>query len=363
MTKGITRILSVILLAYSLIGSVYAQVTVTKDSSQLRLATEYGEFTITEPVVIELIESPAFNRLKLIHQYGVCCYSRDEKPFTRYDHSLGVFALLRRYGAPLSEQIAGLLHDVSHTVFSHVGDVVFDNYYDRYSYQDNIHEWYLQKVGITDILVKHDYGYACSINNKKEMRMLEQDKPDLCLDRVEYLIRGGLVDDIITEDEVEPILQSLYFENQQWLFKDQAQATKLAMIALKLTENIFGTPWNLYIYHHASLALKHAVQKGIISMDDIHFSTDDVVWHTMKTCGDSFIQQSIDRVVNYKTYYAVADEHHYDQHFKAKFLGVDPLVDTEEGIMRLSVLDASYKAEYERVQKKMAKGCFIKFIQ
>ena len=44
---------------------------------------------------------------------------------TRFEHSLGVFALLRRLRAPRREQVAGLLHDISHTAFSHAVDFVF----------------------------------------------------------------------------------------------------------------------------------------------------------------------------------------------------------------------------------------------
>lgn len=45
----------------------------------------------------------------------------------RYDHSVGVMLLIRMLGGTLEEQIAGLLHDVSHTAFSHVADYVFEN--------------------------------------------------------------------------------------------------------------------------------------------------------------------------------------------------------------------------------------------
>jgi len=52
-------------------------------------------------------------------------------PTTRFDHSVGVMLLIRKLGAGsspasalLKEQVAALLHDVSHTAFSHVIDYV-----------------------------------------------------------------------------------------------------------------------------------------------------------------------------------------------------------------------------------------------
>src|SRR5690554_3955482 len=82
----------------------------------LHLKTLYGDITITEPVLIELLQDPAMQRLKEIRQYGSNYYTIKKQDYNRFDHSVGVFALLRIYGASLHEPIAGLLHDVSHTV-------------------------------------------------------------------------------------------------------------------------------------------------------------------------------------------------------------------------------------------------------
>src|SRR5690554_5599914 len=90
-----------------------------------KIETFYGLIDVEEPLLLELIEHPAFQRLKGVHQYGVSYYTTHKEEYTRYDHSLGVFALLRAKGSPLKEQVAGLLHDVSHTAFSHVGDWIF----------------------------------------------------------------------------------------------------------------------------------------------------------------------------------------------------------------------------------------------
>ncbi|MGL5642811.1 MAG: HD domain-containing protein, partial [Paraclostridium sp.] len=83
----------------------------------------YGEFEL-EDVLIELINCDAVQRLKYIHQVGATYLIKEELNVNRLEHSIGVMLLIRMLGGSLKEQIAGLLHDISHTAFSHVIDFV-----------------------------------------------------------------------------------------------------------------------------------------------------------------------------------------------------------------------------------------------
>ena len=76
--------------------------------------------------VMPVINSDVMQRLKDIDQSGAARYLGVKLPaFSRYEHSVGVYALLKKAGALKKEQVAGLLHDASHTVFSHVGDYIW----------------------------------------------------------------------------------------------------------------------------------------------------------------------------------------------------------------------------------------------
>lgn len=74
----------------------------------------------------ELIHTPAFQRLKNIHQGGAIVLVNPQINHTRFDHSVGVFLLIKKLGGSSKEQVAGLLHDISHTAFSHLIDYVLD---------------------------------------------------------------------------------------------------------------------------------------------------------------------------------------------------------------------------------------------
>ncbi len=98
----------------------------------------YGQTEISEPVVLELINSPSMQRLKGVSQHGHFEPYFPNTAFSRFEHSLGVFILLKKFGAGLPEQIAGLLRDVSHTAFSHVADYVFsDGSGEKQNFQDD----------------------------------------------------------------------------------------------------------------------------------------------------------------------------------------------------------------------------------
>lgn len=65
--------------------------------------------------------------------------------------------LIKKLGGSVEEQIAGLLHDVSHTAFSHVIDYVFHN--EGESYHEEIFSSVVKNSEIPAILSKYGYNY------------------------------------------------------------------------------------------------------------------------------------------------------------------------------------------------------------
>jgi HD superfamily phosphohydrolase len=78
----------------------------------------YGKVEFTEALLLDLIASDAMQRLKGISQHGITALLGITPQFSRFDHSIGTMLLVRRLGAPIDEQVAALLHDVSHTASS-----------------------------------------------------------------------------------------------------------------------------------------------------------------------------------------------------------------------------------------------------
>lgn len=344
----------IIISLFSFLISFFAQ--------SYELNTIFGSCTIEEPALIELIECPAMQRLKNIHQYGISYCLGAYKPYSRFEHSLGVFYLVKKFGGTLQEQIAALLHDVSHTVFSHVGDHVFKHYCHKNSYQDNIHCWLIKQTEIPAILQKHGLSVEDIDHKKGNFSMLEQDIPDLCADRLEYILFGGLIEDQLTQQDINEIMAALKFENGCWFFTDANAAQKCAQTSLYLTEHTFGSAWNFAVYEWAAKAVRRAVKIGLITLDDIHFSTDPVVWQLLFTSEDAKIQRLMNNLCNAKEHYKeVSADQKHDVAIKPKFRGIDPLVQTENGVQRLTKIDPSYANAYLKLQETLKVGCYLRF--
>jgi HD superfamily phosphohydrolase len=87
--------------------------------------TVYGSTSFTEPMILDLMQSGAIQRLRSVLQHGITAVLGISQPITRFEHSVGAMILVHRAGGSVCEQAAALMHDVSHTAFSHVADFVF----------------------------------------------------------------------------------------------------------------------------------------------------------------------------------------------------------------------------------------------
>ncbi len=329
-----------------------------QEKKDLVLNTLYGEFIITEPVLIDVINDAFMQRLKLIRQYGTRYYATKPEQYDRFEHSVGVFVLLRKYGASLPEQIAGLLHDVSHTVFSHVGDHFFKG---QECYQDCIHEEFINGSSLAHVLKKHAIQVGDILHKNLHFTGLEQELPDICADRLEYNLKGGLVEGLLQEADIEIILKSLIFENNRWIFVDAQNAKKFAQIPLHLTQNVWGSSSAIVTYDWTAQALQRALDLNLITLDEIKYSTDELVWNKMAASEDAQLQLIIQKILNYNDYFMVVDNDDYDTIVKGKFRGINPWVKQGEQLVRLTELDEDFRKEFFEVKDRMQAGWRIKF--
>jgi len=99
----------------------------------------------TEALLIHLIDTPAFQRLRRIRQLGPASLTFHGAEASRFTHSLGVMAVARRAFDRLAKRYpqlqphrtvvlcAALLHDVGHGPFSHTSEEIFGNHHEHWT--------------------------------------------------------------------------------------------------------------------------------------------------------------------------------------------------------------------------------------
>jgi HD superfamily phosphohydrolase len=325
------------------------------------IETFYGEVNVEEKVILELIQSPAFQRLKDVHMYGIGYYTTHKEPFSRYSHSLGVFHLLRNSNRPLKEQIAGLLHDASHTVFSHVGDWVFNKLTEDDDYQNSIHEKYLEESGLADILRKYGIEASEVLPLQHLAPALEADRPNASADRLDYSLQGAYHQNFLTKEEASLAFQSLKYENGLWVSSNLELMEKMVRFILFMTEDCFGSINNHLSSRWLADAILRAFEIELIDLIEFHTSIDDLVWEKLITSSDPFIKEKMYKASNPEAFYEIADYFNSDAIIKTKFFGFDPYIQNGESLKRITHLLPELKNEYDFIKEKMSKGFSIKY--
>jgi len=301
----------------------------------------FKEINITEPVILELINDYSLQRLKGIDQAGyIEPYFPNTKHY-RFEHSLSVYFLLNKHKASLEEQIAGLIHDVSHSVFSHCIDYVLDSGSEKeHSYQDNIFKDFVKNTNIPKILKKYNIDPEYILNDDN-FPLKENNIPNLCADRIDYSLRTGIVFNEISPEEANNILNNLKTENNNWIFKNLEIAKKHAQLFLDLNKKYYAGFPSAVMFKTTSDCLKYALQKQYININDLYTTDDEVLNKIKNNLKDEKLNNLFLRMNN--KFYSENNPNDYDAIIFCKSRIIDPLIETKKGIKKLSQIENSWK--------------------
>lgn len=318
----------------------------------------YGAHEIDEPVILELIDTPAMQRLKGIDQAWYFEPYFPDSSSSRFDHSVGVFLLLRKYGAPLEEQISWLLHDVSHGTFSHCLDYVFAEWSQKeQNHQDNIFESFIRKTDIPAILKKYDLDVEYIIDDT-HFPLKETKLPDLCADRIDYSLRDAEKYKVYTPEQIWYILEHLVVKDGKRIFTDFASAKAYGELFHHMNETYYASSESAIMFHTVGDYLKHAWQQWYVQSDDF-YTTDRQILDKIASYIESDSQLAIywQRMNNQLPY--TNDPNDFDFNVFCKSRIVDPLCMEGDEIKRVSSIDTAWKIIIEAWTP--AKEYFFKF--
>jgi uncharacterized protein len=290
----------------------------------------YGEVEIDDPGLLALVACPTFERLKGIRQAGPSAFAFPFKTVTRFEHSLGVCVLLRRLGAGLREQVAGLLHDISHTAFSHAVDFLFTS--DEQDHHEGLKPRFLERPDVVAALCALGFEPK-EFFDDSIYPLLERPLPWLCADRVDYFFRDSLACGALSPAEVARFIANLTVVDDTLAFLDRTVALDAASAFEVMNREWWASPTESYIYNEFADALREGLRLGALQHDDLLFD-DAHVMALLKASGSALIAGKLDHILHFRP--DCLDGYHHRITPKTRWL--DPPVREGEHFRRLSEL-------------------------
>lgn len=351
---------------------------VVNNGRSIDIVTIHGTIETDHPLIRELVESQIFNRLKKINQYGAYEYINNpigtpnaHVEYTRYHHSLGVLVIIAKYHDKdgvelLKAMISGLLHDLSHTPFSHSTDLLLAGGFLGESYQDKTLSSFMKRHGIAQILSKYTFSVEDILPENHPIQ--DQKSPRLCADRIEYNLYAGYKEGHLTYVQRKAILEHLHFQNGKWYFDNQDAALMFAKISIWNSDHRWGCPDSYMTGLCFSDALVRLFQLGCITKKQFDsILGDDDIWQMMASAKDEAICKLVDQIKNPRNYFYLVQTSNVTVMDAScikgfcKFRGCNPLVGTNLSEAKLLTdINPDFKQVFDAKKSEMSKGFQIR---
>lgn len=299
------------------------------------------------PVFLDkYIEIPLLQRLKGV---GLLCGTdwtnlyRNRFYYSRLDHSIGVALIIWHFTQDMAQTIAGLLHDVSTPVFSHVQDFRKGDEKTQTSTEDLNREM-IRNDKLLRLLLESDGLTVEQVENYHNYPIADNEIPQLSADRLEYMFPSGMVlEGKWTLDEIQAIYNDIVIlHNEEFL---PELGFKTIEIAEKYCKNFCVTGHMLQLNENKltlkllSDIMQLALDEGLLQEDDFMKLTESEVMEKIQNVGSERFRSML------KTFKTMEHIEHTDEplngyycvNLDVKQRYINPLVQMPDGgIARLT---------------------------
>ena len=251
----------------------------------------YGECYVDD-VIYEIINTRIFKRLKNIYQSGGGYLVNDLWNVNRYEHSIGTMILCLKFNGNIEEQIKALLHDISHTAFSHVIDYVLKN--KNEDYHEKIQEDFLNDEDLLSILEKYNLNIKRIMS--KNYSFLDNELPELSFDRIDYTLRDLFRQKKILLKEIREIVNHLTVYQNKLCFNSLEIGKWFQKLYFQEVVEYFQNPLNIYINTMLCNLLTSSLNEEIIQLQDFNF-TDEYI---LRKINSSSKKKELEDIINKK---------------------------------------------------------------
>src|SRR6266536_6170554 len=251
-------------------------------------------------LMIRLIDTPEFQRLRRIKQLGLGLYTYQGAEHSRFTHSLGAFHLMTRVLDRLSERYdikkedrvavraAALLHDVGHGSFSHVMEKVLNFHHERWTVEVILSS----DTEVGELLATYSEDLpgriAAIIEGTFQPAALRQlVSSQLDVDRMDYLLRDSLMTGAkYGIYDLEWIISALAIDQDS----DRIYVAARGLFAV---EEYLQARYYMFrqVYFHRTLRSAEAVLRSILRRALQLLETGRPVWYAADTAFEKILRK------------------------------------------------------------------------
>jgi HD superfamily phosphohydrolase len=246
----------------------------------LRVRDPIHDYIDLNSLQAKLVDTPAYQRLRWIKQLGPINLVYPGANHTRHEHCMGTCHVIGKMadsiGLNSSDKqlvsVAGLLHDLGHTAFSHLGDEV-KGVEDHVIRTTNI----ISNTDLSDIisdegLDPHEINQIILGNHKLGSLV----SGDLDGDRLDYLVRDAHYTGVSTGVDMGRLIATMSMSDSNLVIKGKGLTAVEALLTARSTmySTVYFHPFARGAQLMLARAANHAISSDRFSINDFVNFTD-----------------------------------------------------------------------------------------
>lgn len=269
--------------------------------------------------LLPVLDSPQVQRLRYVRQLGTTYLTFPSAHHSRYEHSLGTYFLTQEICQRImgdSEEsrhvmLAGLLHDVGHSAFSHLSESIVQKYTGK-SHEDLGVERVKSGV-LAETIEKNGYSVRklCDILSEKN-RLGAVIWGDLGTDRMDYLLRDSYFCGVYFSGiDAQRLIRVMKISDEGLVIphKDVSAVAESLLVSRHLMRT------SIYTHHSVRIAqemlrksLAASVENGNLAIGELLNGCDDYVLFSLVKKGDGLARRVSERRLFKRAY----ETEHFD---------------------------------------------------
>lgn len=266
------------------------------------------------------------------------CLYKNRFRYTRFDHSIGVALIVWHFTHDKIQTLAGLFHDISTPVFSHVADFRKGDALTQTA-TENETEQFIRNDAELCALLAEDGIKVEQVSDYHLYPIADNERPQLSADRLEYMFpSGAALQGSWSLDEVAEVYGDIS------VLQDESGRPELGFSSVKVAElycekfletgHVLQLNENKLTLQLLAAVTSKAIELGLLTEEDCYvLSEAQVIERFEKNCGKNSQFESL-----YRTYRKMTEVlHTYEPvencfcvSIKVKQRYIDPLVKLEE---------------------------------